>query len=55
MKNIISTEVTSALSQLAGSDNKSDGEGNKNLAQESSTNANKKVCLKSIPKKAKRG
>ena len=55
MKKVISAEMAFSLSRLAGSDNEYDGEDNKSTAQESSTNADKKVHLKSILKKSKRG
>ena len=44
--------VASALLQLSGSENESDGEEKKNPTQASSNNADKKVKLKSILKKS---
>ena len=49
---MISAMVASALLQLSGSENESDGEEKKNPTQASSNNANKKVKLKSILKKS---
>ena len=50
---MVSAEVASALSQLYGSDNESDGEVNKTPTKTSSTNSDKKVRLKSILNKSK--
>ena len=51
MKKIISASVASSLSQLDGSWNKYDGEEKNKPDQSSSTNSNKKVCLKIFLKK----
>ena len=57
MKETISAAVGSNLFQISGSENKSDGEDEiiPPKHQASSTNADKKVCLKSILNKSKRG
>ena len=48
---MVSVAMAIAISQLAGSDNESDGKEKKNPIQASSTNANMKVRLKSVLKK----
>ena len=53
MKKVISAAVSSALSWLAGSDNKYDGGEKKRPSQASSTNADKEVRLNITLKKAK--
>ena len=50
---MISASMASDISKLDGSDNKSGGEEKKNTSQSSSNNADKKVWLKNIQKKAK--
>ena len=50
---MMSAAVDSALSQLFGSEKKSDGEENKKPSQAYSTNADKKLHLKFILNKSK--
>ena len=52
-KKMISGVVDSTLYQLSVSDNKSDGEDNKNSSQAYSANADKKARFKSILKKSR--
>ena len=52
---MVSAAVAIVLSQLAGSDNESDRDKKNNTTQAYSTNSDKKVCLKIILKKSKRG
>ena len=47
--------MDSALSQLARSDKKADGGENNNTTQESPTNADNKIRLKSITNKSNQG